>query len=219
MQQDNSLEVSNLSDKLGDQAPPYANFTASTTTGVAPVTVQFTDTSLRGPDQWAWNFGDGATDTTQNPEHTYTTAGTYTVSLTVTNSTTGSDTRTIYNDITVYPPPPIANFTANVTSSQLPLAVAFTDTSTNSPTQWVWDFGDGSNSTSQCPVHVYSTPGNYTVTLNATNAGGSNTITKPGYITVRPISWKVEIFPNVINLKSQGVFVGFVEIPRPVRCE
>ena len=45
--------------------------------------------------------------------------------------------------------------------------------------------------------------------------GGSNTITKPGYITVRPISWKVEIFPNVINLKSQGVFVGFVEIPRP----
>ena len=111
LQQDNSLEVSNLSDKLGDQAPPYANFTASTTTGVAPVTVQFTDTSLRGPDQWAWNFGDGATDTTQNPEHTYTTAGTYTVSLTVTNSTTGSDTRTIYNDITVYPPPPIANFT------------------------------------------------------------------------------------------------------------
>jgi PKD repeat protein len=211
----NAVTLENITSDLGSQAPPYANFIASTTTGTAPLTVQFTDISRRSPSQWVWNFGDGATATTENVAHTYTTAGIYTVNLTVTNSTTGSDTRTKYDYITVYPPPPVANFTANVTSGQLPLAVAFTDTSTNSPTQWAWDFGDGSNSTAQSPVHVYSTPGNYTVALNATNAGGSNTIIKPGYITVRPIPWKVQIFPNVINLNSKGVFVGFVEIPKP----
>jgi len=97
----NQLILDNVSSELGDKSPPYANFTSSTTTGKAPLSVQFTDTSLRSPDQWLWEFGDGQTVTAQDAEHTYTTAGTYTVNLTVTNSTTGSDTRTKYDLITV----------------------------------------------------------------------------------------------------------------------
>jgi PKD repeat protein len=72
---------------------PTASFSAAPTSGTAPLAVQFTDTSSGSPATWAWDFGDGATATTQNPAHTYTAAGTYTVSLTVSNGA-GSDTAT-----------------------------------------------------------------------------------------------------------------------------
>ncbi|MDD2340308.1 MAG: PKD domain-containing protein [Methanosarcina sp.] len=65
------------------------------------------------------------------------------------------------------PSVPVANFTADLT-------VQFTDTSINNPTSWLWDFGDGDTSTEQNPVHVFSGAGTYTVTLVATNAGGSS---------------------------------------------
>ncbi|MBX3378071.1 MAG: PQQ-dependent sugar dehydrogenase [Phycisphaeraceae bacterium] len=62
-----------------------AEFTANTTTGPAPLTVQFTDQStVPSPTSWLWTFGDGATSTQQNPTHTYTQEGTYTVRLAVT---------------------------------------------------------------------------------------------------------------------------------------
>lgn len=81
-------------------------------------------------------------------------------------------------------PPPIARFTANVTTGKAPLAVRFTDTSTNSPSGWGWDFGDGSISDEPDPVHLYTLPGTYTVRLRATNSGGSNAETKINYISV-----------------------------------
>jgi PKD repeat protein len=79
---------------------------------------------------------------------------------------------------------PVANFTANVTSGTSPLYVLFNDTSTNSPTSWAWNFGDGGTSTSQNPTHTYTGVGTYNVSLNATNSAGSNTTTKTSYITV-----------------------------------
>jgi plastocyanin len=62
--------------------------------------------------------------------------------------------------------------------------VQFTDTSTNTPTSWLWNFGDATTSTAQNPTKTYSTPGTYTVTLTATNAGGSDGETKTAYIVV-----------------------------------
>jgi len=80
---------------------PVANFTADPTSGYAPLTVQFTDTSTNSPTSWSWDFGDGVgTSTAQNPSYTYDSAGTYTVSLTVTN-TYGSDTETKTDHISV----------------------------------------------------------------------------------------------------------------------
>ena len=71
---------------------PTAAFSANTISGVAPLTIQFTDTSSNGPTSWTWDFNnDGTVDSTaQNATWTYTSAGTYTVNLTVTNSA-GSD--------------------------------------------------------------------------------------------------------------------------------
>jgi len=86
--------------------PPTADFTASPTSGYAPLTVQFTDTSTGNPAQWQWDVNnDGVVDyTVQNPTHTYSSPGTYSVRLTVSNPG-GSDTRIKTGYITVNAPP------------------------------------------------------------------------------------------------------------------
>ena len=58
------------------------------------------------------------------------------------------------------------------------LTVIFTDTSLYAPTNWSWDFGDGNTSTMQNPTHAYSSPGNYTVCLIASNDCGADTLCK-----------------------------------------
>ncbi|AKB43006.1 PKD domain-containing protein [Methanosarcina vacuolata] len=161
---------------------PVAEFSASPTSGKAPLKVAFTDTSTGFPTSWKWNFGDGSTSTQQNPTHKYSIAGNYTVALTVRNAV-GSNTVTKDGYIQVIEKP-VANFSASPTSGKVPLKVAFTDTSTGSPTSWKWDFGDGTTSTQQNPTHKYSKVGNYTVKLTATNAAGSNMVTKTDYIKV-----------------------------------
>jgi PKD repeat protein len=47
--------------------------------------------------------------------------------------------------------------------------VACTNLSLGSPTSWYWQFGDGAFSTLENPIHTYTIPGIYTVTLRATN--------------------------------------------------
>ena len=165
--------------------PPTANFSGVPTSGTAPLTVTFTDLSTGSPTSWSWNFGDGNTSTAQNPTHTYTAADSYSVSLTATNGD-GSDTliRTNYISVSALPDPPITDFTGSPTSGTVPLTVDFTDLTTGSPTSWSWDFGDGGTSTVQNPTYVYNTPGTYSVSLTASNAGGSNTLTRTDYITV-----------------------------------
>jgi PKD repeat protein len=81
---------------------------------------------------------------------------------------------------------PIASFTSNVASGNVPLSVDFDDTSTGTPTSWSWDFGDGATSTAQNPTHTYSIAGNYAVTLKATNNAGSNTVTNEITMTNPP---------------------------------
>mgnify|MGYP000922292211 CR=1 FL=1 len=66
---------------------PIADFVTNVTEnrGMAPLTVQFTDTSTGFPTTWSWDFGDGKTSVEQNPTHVYENTGDYTVTLTVTN--------------------------------------------------------------------------------------------------------------------------------------
>lgn len=79
---------------------------------------------------------------------------------------------------------PDASFTANITSGPAPLAVRFTDTSTENPHLWSWDFGDGGSSRAKNPVHTYADPGAYDVRLAAGNTYGTDVITRSEYITV-----------------------------------
>ncbi len=335
---------------------PVADFTGSPASGVAPLTVQFTDLSTGGPTGWSWSFGDGGTSIEQNPSYTYDTPGLYTVSLTVTGAcgtddeikvdyinvtdpgsvvlayaagetsvagtvngdytathagdnvyeaitevtytghprkrysylehrwdfsvssgsavtfhleayrstnsegdnflfeystdgstwlslvTVASATEQVYeasmpNDLSgivtvrvtdtdrtwgsiandtvtvdeMYiasagagNQPPVADFTGSPTSGVVPLTVQFTDLSTNVPTAWSWTFGDGGTSTDQNASYTYNTAGSYTVSLTASNAYGSDSETKVGYITVSEPGATMHVHDIVVTRKNAG---------------
>lgn len=94
---------------------PSADFTASPTSGVAPLTVSFTDLSVGNPTGWFWTFGDGGSSSDRNPVHIYPNPGLYTVSLLVQNSY-GTTSKTVPNLINVGgtpTPTDITNITLN----------------------------------------------------------------------------------------------------------
>lgn len=139
------------------------------------LTVIFVDQSVAAsgsspPTSWQWDFGDGATSSEPDPVHTYAEADTYFVTLTVANAD-ASDSLT--KPITVGDVP-VAAFTFEIEG----LTVVFTDQSTGGPTSWAWQFGDGTESTSQNPLHTYGASGTYFVRLTATNDAGQSTVTQ-----------------------------------------
>jgi len=160
-----------------------ADFTANPRTGQGPLPVQFQDNSSGSHDRWAWSFGDGYTSTVQNPAHTYATPGNYTVTLTVYGGGEQS-TATKEDYIKVTRPAPLAYFCASPLKGCPPLTVHFIDYSSGTIDTWFWEFGDGGTSTSQYPVHTYTKPGLYDVSLTVANSGGSNTFTQAHYIQV-----------------------------------
>ncbi len=177
--------------KLRSTVAPVSDFTTATTSGTAPLTVLFIDSTANTATSWNWSFGDGSitNSTKRNPIHTFASAGTYTVSLNATNSA-GFNTMTKTGYITVSNPSvPVASFTGITLSGTAPLTVQFNETSTNTPTYWNWSFGDGLwfNTTSIASAnatHVFSSAGTYTVNLTAGNSVGSNTSSRSNYIVV-----------------------------------
>jgi len=164
--------------------PPDAGFTATPTAGEAPLTVQFFDTTQGQVSGWSWDFGDGNTSSLRNPQHTYDVEGLYSVSLTA-RGPGGSDTQFEFDLVSVGVGVPLTDFAANPTLGPGPLTVVFSDLTTGAVTSWAWDFGDGTTSSEQNPVHVYVTPGVYGVTLTATGPGGSAAFTGTDLITVQ----------------------------------
>jgi|GEM_PF-1841684 len=115
--------------------------------------------------------------------------------------------------------PSNASFTADTTGGVAPLTVRFTDTSSNSPSSWLWTFGDGNTSTDQNPIHTYTLPGNYTVTLSVN--GGEETHTKPNYIKVTPVLFGDANEDGTVNqadtlvVLQEIVGLGLLEMPDP----
>jgi PKD repeat protein len=168
---------------------PDSAFSASPTLGSMPLAVSFTDQSTGLPTSWKWAFGDGNTSAEKNPVHVYNKTGLYSVTLTASN-TDGSNalTKTSYIAVSNVLNAPVASFSASPTSGKEPLSVSFTDQSTDSPTSWKWNFGDGTTSVEQNPDHTFNESGLYSVTLTASNANGSNALTKTSYIAVSNVS-------------------------------
>ncbi len=102
--------------------PPKADFLAHPLTGIAPLSVQFTDKSTNKPDIWFWDFGDKNSSVDQNPEHTYTVAGLYSVRLIVANSGgAGSETRIGFITVSAAPAPtPTPTITPTATPTLTP---------------------------------------------------------------------------------------------------
>jgi PKD repeat protein len=82
---------------------------------------------------------------------------------------------------------PVASFTASSNSVCVGNSISFTDFSTNTPTSWSWNFGDGTTSNTPNPTHVFDVSGTYTVDLTVTNATGSNTITQSIVVNQNPV--------------------------------
>lgn len=157
---------------------PVAQFSASSASGTAPAAIQFSDGSSGSPDGWTWNFGDGSTSASQNPSHTYTTAGTYTVSLKVTGGGVSSvNTASQSIKVTAANAALTASLVASPDSGDAPLTTTLTPQINGSFTQWAWDFGDGNSdsgtgSTVAPVTRTYAKAGTYAAKLTVTDASG-----------------------------------------------
>ncbi|MBL4657794.1 MAG: PKD domain-containing protein, partial [Flavobacteriales bacterium] len=148
----------------------FASFTLSDTAGCSPLPVTFSNTSTFG-NIYNWNYGDGFTDSIQNPSHTFVNPSlldtTYTVSLVVTSGFSCTDTATV--PVLVYAKP-VSIFSVDTTQGCGPVTINFSNTSLSAST-FNWDFGNGDTSATSAPnfTHPYTnTSGNdmtYPVTL------------------------------------------------------
>ncbi|HOZ49756.1 MAG TPA: PKD domain-containing protein, partial [Candidatus Hydrogenedentes bacterium] len=177
------------------EARLVCDFTADKTTAYVNDVVTFTNACLPGADgspivAYAWDFGDGGTASEPNPAHQYTATGVYTVTLTITAENGNSEVSIKPAYVTVTPPPPVVNFTANNREVLAGQAVRFSDLSQrgldNSPlVNWRYDFGDGTTAEERNPSHTYALGGTYDVTLTVSSeSGGRGVKEKVRYIHV-----------------------------------
>ena len=192
-------------------------------TGVDGLTVNVLDGSTNAQ-TYRWDWGDGSPvvqGTSAPGAHTYTatTPTTYTVTLTVTNPTPSTSTAT--RTVTVNPQSvtPVADFCGTPTATYaaggcasgtsiqgtLPLSVAFTNTSTGGSAR-SWVFGDGSpaNTTFE-PTHVYSTLGEFNVTLTITSPTGGAPKPRTAYVVT---GCSVPSFVNTSTATAGSYWTG-----------
>lgn len=173
--------------KEDDPPATTSGFNASKTTVTVDEEIQFTNTSTNAA-SYVWSFGDGTTSTEANPTKSYPVSGIYTVTMSATGAG-GSNTSTA--TITVTPLSAFAVENESNLASGNP--VQFTNQSKGAAT-YEWDFGDAAHTKSveESPSFTYSAAGTYTVSLKATGAGGSVTVTKD--ITVKQGSDAKELY-------------------------
>ncbi len=188
-----------------------AGYVLSTRSGIAPLTVVFTNTSTPNTTDWEWDFGDGTISTERDPgTHTYTQPGVYTVTLRATSPYTS----TVWQEpmtIRVYEPV-VADFESNTRIVTVGEVVSFTNRSTGDIATYAWDFGDGNTSSSYEPLHVYDQAGHYTVTLSVSGLGGRDTITKTEYIIVfgTPAGVALTATPAVLPVGNTSTLTAVV---------
>lgn len=153
---------------------PTASFSHSGSNGscVAPVTVQFVNSSTNA-DSYTWLFGDGGSSSLQNPTHQYSVSGNYTVTL-IAHSNSGCNDTIAKTNYIIIGPPKIISFTGIpfVGCSPYTIFPGANIRTAETIASYLWDFGDGSTSTSANPSHAYSLEGVYSVKLVITTSSG-----------------------------------------------
>jgi PKD repeat protein len=176
---------------------PLAQFTPFNSSGDAPLTVQFTDTSFGQPNIWSWMFGDGNTSTLPIPSNLYTHSGKYLVNLSIEKNlrtnTSGNGTITVN---------PLAGFTINpspgfvINSSTFQNTVfQFNGTSTGTPvTSYLWNFGDGvsfnqaGTGNQSNTTYTYPIANTYLTNLTVFGGGGTVSATVNQSLQVYPVA-------------------------------
>ncbi|RKX28399.1 MAG: hypothetical protein DRP47_04445 [Candidatus Zixiibacteriota bacterium] len=148
--------------------------------GCATLSVEFKDMTYPTAAFRFWSFGNGDTSTLEDPTIEFKTAGTYEIALGVSEFEDGPfayvyDTVVVYDSVSA-----LFTVVGNSTSCYLPgrqFHVRFLDQSKGNIQNLIWDFGDGDtlyNDTN--PIHAYTTPGKYSVSLIAAGLCGEDTI-------------------------------------------
>jgi PKD repeat protein len=99
--------------------------------------------------------------------------------------------------------PSVSTLTASATNGFGPLTVTFSDTTSGSATNWVWNFGNGTsitNTTSASVMNTYTLPGSYTVTLTVYGPSGSSSFSVAHFIITSPQ-------PNIKSMASSGQLI------------
>jgi PKD repeat protein len=192
---------------------PTANFSASPLSVCQGQPVTFTNTSSANGGsaitQYAWDFGDGFSDSIPTTTHIYNTPGTYSVTLTVTNANGQADFE-LKPAYIVVKPAPSASFSVNGLGCTVPLTVTFANTgSSGANYSYNWNFGNTQTSTAaNPPSQTYSSAGTYNVTLTITNTTSqcTATVTQPLVVsnyqagmtlpTVACVNQQVDILDN-----------------------
>ena len=136
---------------------------------------------------YLWNLGDGNSSSSSNPSHLYSASGNYSVTLTAT--TQAGCTSSITQQAQVNPIP-VADFSgASTCQNEKVVFNNLSSISSGSISEWSWNFGDGTNSILNQPIHFYASSGNYIVNLIAkSNNGCVDTINKSINILSLPVA-------------------------------
>ncbi len=163
---------------------PVANFSATPTTGVVDLKVNFdaaTSADANGSIvKYQWDFGDGATVTgSAAVQHTYTVPGSYAVTLTVTDNDGFTATKSVplvAKGQIGGGAAPTANIANSPIGGQAPCTMVFNGTGSADPdgvvAAWYWDFGDGTAGSGRLATHTYTQPGRYTASLTVVDDSG-----------------------------------------------
>jgi len=158
------------------------------------------DSSVDGVASYMWDFGNGSTSTSILPSETYTTTGSYTIKLTITTNDGCIDSAVVVNGVKTGSLP-VVNFGVAAAVQCPGTDIQFSDSSAPAD-RWLWSFGDGNSSTAQNPLHFYLTAGTYPIKLIAWNNGCSDSLVKPGLITILPGAARFRPVYNCVNKKE-----------------
>jgi hypothetical protein len=161
----------------GVNSPPVAKFTPTCT----DLSCSFSSSASSDPDgnitSRAWSFGDASTSSSANPSKTYSSAGTYIVNLTVSDNNGEIDTvekaitvtASGSNPVSISNEPPIALFVPSCSGRVCTYNSSNSTDSDGTIASYLWNFGDGTSSTSASPSKTYAADGLYAVSLSITD--------------------------------------------------
>lgn len=185
-----SLFALNSCKKESSTPPPVASFTVKSE-AIEHDFVQFNSTST-GETSLLWNFGDGATSTDKSTGHIYSKFGDYTVTLTASNAGGSNQATKIIHIKRAWP---IAKFTCT-NPHYFNQIITFTSQSENADSL-AWDFGDGNYATGKTAGHTFPLPGNFVVSLTASNSSGTDIYKKAVVVPEGTADYDVSNFSSI----------------------
>jgi gliding motility-associated-like protein len=144
----------------------------SITTGCPGTTVTFDAQNLPEGGIYLWNFGDGSFSNKPSPSHTFSKSGVFEVMLSHSSMGGGNISNKPASDRIVIHEVPEASFNYLKQEFDNTVPSVHFENRSMGASSYIWDFGDGTNSTTPHPDHVYKQKGAYHVTLTVTNANG-----------------------------------------------